>query len=87
MFLSITSWFYLTNRLLSGEIRMENQENLTNSRAQHPSPSALETVWIREVPRQPLEVCLPNPTPTPTPTFPTPITISKTSIPSNQETS
>lgn len=49
--------FYLTNRLLSGEIRMKNKKTFAKSRAQHPSPSALETEWIREVPGQSLKAC------------------------------
>ena len=69
--------FYLTNRLLSGEIRMKNKKKLAKSRAQHPSPSALETEWIREVPGQSLKAF-------PIPTSVTHNTVSKIAIPSSQ---
>lgn len=56
---------------------MKNKKKLAKSRAQHPSPSALETEWIREVPGQSLKAF-------PIPTSVTHNTVSKIAIPSSQ---
>ena len=68
--------FNLTNRWLSVEIGMENWETFAVSRAQHYSLSALETVWVKEVPEHSLGA-YPHPNPQPS-------MISNSPIPSSR---